>query len=189
VQEEHWRFILVQAKKWPTSSGEVSSVLSCTEVIVVGVTSGCERGMGSQVSRCEWRKLVCATLLVTSQGPGEFLARVLCCVAAVVLFSSSFCPLERSLHAPFIVLRRCRVTKCWCAVCPLLEEEPGGLERALSGGDVVCTVEAWRRYFWHYSYMCQVCAPLLEEWSLSFGIVATCPVIPGPVASVAYLSL
>jgi hypothetical protein len=32
-------------------AGEVSSVLSCTEVPVVGVTSGCERGRGSQVSR------------------------------------------------------------------------------------------------------------------------------------------
>jgi hypothetical protein len=131
----------------------VSSVLSCAEVIIVGVTSGCERGRGSQVSRCEWRKWVCATLLVTSQGPGEFLARVLCCVAVVVLFSSSFRLLEQSLHAPFIVLRRCRVTKYWSAVCPLLEEEPRGLERALSSGDMVCTMEPWRRYFWHCSYM------------------------------------
>jgi hypothetical protein len=31
--------------------------------------------------------------------------------------------------------------------------------------------------------------PLLKEWFLSFGIVATCLVIPGPVAGVAYLSL
>jgi hypothetical protein len=27
------------------------------------------------------------------------------------------------------------------------------------------------------------------EWFLSFGVVATCPVIPGPIAGVAYLSL
>jgi hypothetical protein len=33
---------------------EESSVLSCTEVLVVGVTSECERGRGSQVLRCEW---------------------------------------------------------------------------------------------------------------------------------------
>jgi hypothetical protein len=26
-------------------------------------------------------------------------------------------------------------------------EEPGGLGRALSGGGVICTVEAWRRHF------------------------------------------
>jgi hypothetical protein len=35
----------------------------------------------------------------------------------------------------------------------LLVEEPGGLGRALSDGDVVCTVEAWRRYFWCWCYM------------------------------------
>jgi hypothetical protein len=34
--------------------GEESHVLSSTEVLVVGVTSGRERGRGSQVSRCEW---------------------------------------------------------------------------------------------------------------------------------------
>jgi hypothetical protein len=34
-----------------------------------------------------------------------------------------------------------------------------------------------------------VYVPLLKEWSLSFGIVAMCLVIPGPVAGVAYLSL
>jgi hypothetical protein len=50
---------------------EESSVLSYAEVLVVGVTSGRERWRSSQVSRCEWRKWVCATLLVTSQGPGE----------------------------------------------------------------------------------------------------------------------
>jgi hypothetical protein len=62
-----------------------SSVLSCTEVLVVGVTSERERGRSSQVSRREWRKWVCATLLVASQGLGELSARVLRCVAVVVL--------------------------------------------------------------------------------------------------------
>jgi hypothetical protein len=33
------------------------------------------------------------------------------------------------------------------------------------------------------------CVPLLKEWSLSFGIVATCLVISGPVAGVMHLSL
>jgi hypothetical protein len=32
-------------------------------------------------------------------------------------------------------------------------------------------------------------APLLKEWSLSFGIVATCFVMLGSVPDVAYLSL
>jgi hypothetical protein len=31
--------------------------------------------------------------------------------------------------------------------------------------------------------------PLLREWFLSFGIVAVCPVISGPVAGVAFWSL
>jgi hypothetical protein len=36
VQEEHRRFILVRAKECPTSSGGERSVLSCTEVLIVG---------------------------------------------------------------------------------------------------------------------------------------------------------
>jgi hypothetical protein len=32
-------------------------------------------------------------------------------------------------------------------------EELGGLRRALSGGSMVCTVEAWRLYFWYYCYV------------------------------------
>jgi hypothetical protein len=39
--------------------GEEGSVLSYTEVLVVGVTSECERGRGSQVSRCRWSARVC----------------------------------------------------------------------------------------------------------------------------------
>jgi hypothetical protein len=65
--------------------GEESYILSCTKVLVVGVTSGRERGRSSQVSRREWRKWACATLLVASQGLGELSARVMCCVAVVVL--------------------------------------------------------------------------------------------------------
>jgi hypothetical protein len=65
--------------------GEESSVLSCTEVFLVGVISGRERGRSSQVSRREWRKWMYVTLLVTSQGPGELPARILRCDAAVVL--------------------------------------------------------------------------------------------------------
>jgi hypothetical protein len=32
-------------------------------------------------------------------------------------------------------------------------EEPGDLRRALSGGGVVCIVEAWCRYFSYYCYV------------------------------------
>jgi hypothetical protein len=65
--------------------GETSSVLSCTEVLVVGVTSECDRGRNSQVSRCEWRVWVCVALLVPSQGPGELSVHVLLCVVVVVV--------------------------------------------------------------------------------------------------------
>jgi hypothetical protein len=41
---------------------EGSSILSCTEVPIVGVTSRCERGRISQVSWCEWREWVCVSL-------------------------------------------------------------------------------------------------------------------------------
>jgi hypothetical protein len=62
--------------------GEASSVLSCTEVLVVGVTSGYER---EELPSLKRRTGVCVTLLVPSQGPGELSARVLLCVAMVVI--------------------------------------------------------------------------------------------------------
>jgi hypothetical protein len=71
--------------------GEESSVLSCTEMLVVGVTSGRERGRSSQVSGHGWRKWVCVTLLVTSQGPGELLARILHRVAVALCLVGLCC--------------------------------------------------------------------------------------------------
>jgi hypothetical protein len=133
--------------------GAESSVLSCTEVLVVGVTSGCERGRSSQVSRREWRKWMCATLLVTSQGPGELSASVLCCVAVVVLLLFSVGPLGMISACSFYSLKEVQGYKMLAYGVTLLVEEPGGLGRALFGGDVVHTVEAWRRYFWHCCYV------------------------------------
>jgi hypothetical protein len=97
--------------------GEESSVLSCTEVLVVGVTSECEKGRGSQVSRCEWSACV-------SDSAGAFARsrRVVCCCGGssssrvCVLSSFSLSCQERSLHAPFIASRRYRVTRCWYVV-------------------------------------------------------------------------
>jgi hypothetical protein len=132
--------------------GEESSVLSCTEVLVVEVISIHERGRSSQVSRHEWRKWVCATLLVASQGPGELSARVLRCVVAVVLlllFRS--CGMIPACF--FYRLKEVQGYKMLAYGVTLLVEEPGGLGKALSGGNVVSTVEAWRRYFWHYCYV------------------------------------
>jgi hypothetical protein len=131
---------------------EESYVLSCTEVLVVGVTSESERGRGSQVSRREWSARVRATFLDPSQGPGESFARVFSC--ACEGFTTWFfrrCPLEWSLHARFIASRRCRVTRCRCVV--LAGEAALGPREALSSGVMVCTVEAWHRYFWHCCYM------------------------------------
>jgi hypothetical protein len=47
----------------------------------------------------------------------------------------------------------------------LLVEEPRGLERALSGGDVACTVEVWRRYF---GYCCYVSRHGHDYWGSGF---------------------
>jgi hypothetical protein len=73
------------------------------------------------------------------------------CVVSLLVVS--FCSSRMVLHDPFIVSRRCRDTRCWYGVQSLLEKEPRGLRRALSSGDVVCTIEAWRWYFWHSCYM------------------------------------
>jgi hypothetical protein len=59
---------------------------------------------------------------------------------------------------------------------------------ALSGGVVVCTVEIWRRYFLVLLLHGEAGVPLLREGFLSFGIVAVRPIIPGPVAGVAFQS-
>jgi hypothetical protein len=112
----------------------------CTEVLVVGVTSEHERGRSSQVSRREWRKWVCATLPVASQGPGELSARVLRCVAVVVLLilfpASGMIPV-----CSFYRLKEVQSYKMLACGVTLLVEEPRGLGRALSSGDVVRTME------------------------------------------------
>jgi hypothetical protein len=73
-------------------------------------------------------------------------------------------------------------------------EGPGGLGRALSGGafhlarsGLYCGGMASVLLVLLLCVLVRVL--LLMEWSLSFGIVATCFVIPGPVPDVAYLSL
>jgi hypothetical protein len=75
--QEHRRFIPVRAEECPMSSGGERSVLSCTEVLIVGVTSESERGRGSQVSGHVWSVCVCAALLEPSQGPGELCDHVI----------------------------------------------------------------------------------------------------------------
>jgi hypothetical protein len=104
VQEEYRRFILIRVEKCPTFSegGEFCIILH---------RSVCSRGYkrvregGAPKSQGVSGECVCdsANALVRSR-------KVICsCV-------SCRCSLERSLHAPFIVSRRCRVIKCWCVV-------------------------------------------------------------------------
>jgi hypothetical protein len=81
--------------------------------------------------------------------------RVACsCLVFVLLrrFFLFFFVVVGTIPIPFIVSRRCRVIECGRVVRPLLEESRG-LGRALSGGDVICTVEAWCRYFWYCCYV------------------------------------
>jgi hypothetical protein len=104
------------------------------------------------------------------------------------MLSSWPCPLEWSLLAPFIASRSYRVTRYWCVGDPCRGsslEASGGLIR------------------WHHGLYSRGMAsvllvpllhgeagvPLLREWFLSFGIVAVCPVIPGPMADVVFRSL
>jgi hypothetical protein len=187
VQEEHRRFILVRSEKCLRPVGEASPVLSCTEVLIVGVTSGCERGRNSQVSRCEWRVWVCVTLLVPSQGPGELYIRVLLCVVMVVVLfflSPGMIP-----ACSFYSLKEVQGYKILARGVTLAGE---GAQRPREG------LIRWRRGL-HCGGMTSVLlalllrvqarAPLLREWFLSFGVVATRSVIPGPAAGVACSSL
>jgi hypothetical protein len=112
--------------------------------------------------------------------------RVVCsCIALCLCEVSSFffAPvLERSLHAPFIASRRYRVTRYWCVGDPCWRSSPeasGGLIRWRRG--LYCSVMA--SVFLALLLHGQACVPPLREWFLSFGIVATCSVIPGPVAA------
>jgi hypothetical protein len=73
-------------------------VLSCTEVPMAGVTNEREREVFPDLkTRVE---CVC-----DSAGALARSRRVVCSCVCVSL--------ERSLHALFIVLRTCRVTRCW----------------------------------------------------------------------------
>jgi hypothetical protein len=150
VQEEHRQFILVRAEKCPTSSGGGG-------FYIILHRSACHRAYKrvreGGAPRSQGVSGVCLTLLETSRGLGELSVRVSCVVSLLVVSFSFSPPLEWSLHAPFIALRRCRVTRCQYGVRSLLEKEPRGLGGALSGGDVVCTVEAWHWYIWHCCYM------------------------------------
>jgi hypothetical protein len=64
-----------------------------------------------------------------------------------------FGPSGMILACSFYRLKEVQGYKMLACGVTLLVEEPRGLERALSGGDVVHTAETWRRYFWHCCYV------------------------------------
>jgi hypothetical protein len=69
---------------------------------------------------------------------------VLCCCGGCSLLSG---PCGMILACSFYRLKEVQGYKMLVCGMTLLVEEPRGLRRALSSGDVVCTVEAWCRYF------------------------------------------
>jgi hypothetical protein len=116
VQEEHMRFILVRAEKCPTSSGG-------GEFCIILHRSACSRANkrvreeGAPKSQGVSGECVC-----DSAGALARSRRVIC--SCVCLFFSFFPLLERSLYAPFIVSRRCRVIKCWYGCDPCWRRSP-----------------------------------------------------------------
>jgi hypothetical protein len=75
------------------------------------------------------------------------------CVVLLWWLFSFFGP-PGMIHAcPFYRLKEVQGYKMLAGGVTLLVEEPRGLRRALSGDDMVRTVEAWRRYFWHCCYV------------------------------------
>jgi hypothetical protein len=73
----------------------------------------------------------------------------------------------------------------WCGLCWR------SLEASGESYPVVTWHVLWRHGVGTFgtTATCQVWAPLLGEWFLSFGVVAMRPVIPGPVAVVVCSSL
>jgi hypothetical protein len=156
------------------SVGEKSPILSCTEVLVVGVTSGRERGRGSQVLRCEWSACSC--------DPSGFLARsrrVAClCVVSCLCegFTTSLFCVSRMVHAcSFYSLKEVQGYKMLCVREILVGEAASGPRGALSGSVVVGTVEAWCRYSWYCSYMVRHAYHCWREWFSVFRYYSNVP--------------
>jgi hypothetical protein len=118
------------------------------------------------------------TLLVPSQDPEELSVRV---SRVVVVWNGPVCS--------FYSLKEVRSYKILVHGVTLVGEEAQrpreGLIRWRRGphcGGIALVLLALLLHV-------QACVPLLREWFLSFGVVATCPVIPGLVAGVACSSL
>jgi hypothetical protein len=71
-----------------------------------------------------------------------------CIVLCLCEGSSFFFLASRMVPAcSFYSLKEVQGYKMFVRGRSLLEKQPQGLGGALSDGDVVCTVESWRRYF------------------------------------------
>jgi hypothetical protein len=117
---------------------------------------------------------VCATLLVTSQGPEELPARILRCVAVVVLlFGLYSVGIVSCVPGLFGMISACSFYS--------LKEVQGYMMLAYGGG--------MASVLWVLLLHVQAWAPLSGEWFLSFGVVAMRLVILGPIAGVTCLSL
>jgi hypothetical protein len=84
-----------------------------------------------------------------------YLYLALCCYGgSIELCSTKFSfPLGMTLVCPFYSLKEVQGYMMLACGVTLSMEEPGGLGRALSSGGVVCTMEAWRHYFWYCCYV------------------------------------
>jgi hypothetical protein len=77
-----------------------------------------------------------------------------CIVLCLCEGSSFFFLASRTVPAcSFYSLKELQGYKMLVRGRSLLEKQPRGLGGALSGDDMVCTVESWRRYFWHCCYI------------------------------------
>jgi hypothetical protein len=124
------------------------------------------------------------TLLVPSQGPRELSVRVLSCFVLLLWLSSGTVP-----ACSFYSLKEVQGYKILVRGVTLAGEgaqKPReGLIRWRHGlhcGGIALVLLAFLLHV-------QACAPLLRKWFMSFSVVATRPVIPGPVTGVACSSL
>jgi hypothetical protein len=122
---------------------------------------------------------VSATVLVPSQGPGELSVRV----------SILFFLFGTVLACSFYSLKEVQGYKMLIRGVILVGEGAPRPQESLIRWQHGLYYRGMALVLLALLLHVQTCAPLLREWSLSFDVVAMCPVIPGPMAGVACSSL